>query len=162
MNICSLNFKRGPEIDGMKYMETIAQRQGSPRDFDKYDYQAMDWINKNLKEITPILEAPGFDMYSGVSRISIFTGMPTLVGWQYQVGQQSGRSEATSYGSTAAAIYSSLDPDFSKDAMKKHGIKYYYIGNIEKNLYPGCEARLALLGEPVYTNGVSTLFKLKD
>lgn len=164
MNICSQGFtyKYLPAIDGMKYMGSIVQRQFSTKDFDRYDYGAIEWINKNMREITPILEAPGIDMYSGLSRISIFTGMPTLVGWGYQVGQQSGRgSEVNNNNQIAAAVYTSQDVNYSRELMKKSKLKYFYIGSIEKALYPGCD-RLAAIGEPVYRNEVSTLYKLKE
>jgi YYY domain-containing protein len=162
MNICSMGFKQGPSIDGLKYMAGIGQRPGSIRDFDKFDYQAIEWINKNMKEIAPILEAPGQDMYSGLSRISIFTGMPTLVGWGYQVGQQSGRhTEVSNNNQIAAAIYRAEDLNYASDLMKKSGLRYYYIGNIEKSAFPGCD-RLSAIGDKIYSNEVSALYKLRE
>lgn len=162
MSMCSSNPGfNGPHIDGLKYMETAAPRQFAAKDFDKYDYMAIDWINRNFREITPILEAPGTDMYSGLSRISIFTGMPTLVGWGYQVGQQSGRgSKVAENTQTASAIYSAADLNNSRALMEKAGIRYFYIGTIERNIFPNC-VKLAGIGDPVFQCPGSALYKLK-
>jgi len=137
MSICSEGFKKGPQIDGMKFMENLLQRPGSPRDFDKYDYQAIDWINKNMPTIEPILEAPGQTLYSGVSRISIYTGMPSFVGWEYQVSQQSGRSDEISRRDRISnLIYSLPSMDTCAPILQDEGLHLVYVGNIEKQLYP--------------------------
>ncbi|MBP7791647.1 MAG: glycosyltransferase family 39 protein [Candidatus Goldbacteria bacterium] len=162
MDICSLGFRQKPRIDGLLYMKNLEQRMGSVRDFDKYDYETIEWINKNFKSIDPILETHGEWMYTGSSRISIFTGMPTLVGWGYQVSQQSGRSSEVSARTKATdSIYTATDLNESKRLMKDYGLKYFYIGSIEKKLYPNC-FKLAELGEPVYQNAGAVLYKLKE
>jgi uncharacterized membrane protein len=137
MNICSNGFRQAPRIDGLKYMENLLQRGGSPRDFDKYDYQAIDWINNNMPTIEPILEAPGQELYSGVSRISIFTGMPSYVGWEYQVSQQSGRSDEINRRDKEANLIFSLPDVFTFATMlKEENLHIVYVGSIEKNLFP--------------------------
>ncbi len=137
MSICSDGFKQPPRIDGMKYIQNLLQRGGSPRDFDKYDYQAIEWINSNIPTIEPILEAPGQQLYSGVSRISIFTGMPTYVGWEYQVSQQSGRSDEISRRDRTANLIFSLPDIYTFASMlKDEDLHIVYVGSIEKSLFP--------------------------
>ncbi|HDQ25522.1 MAG TPA: hypothetical protein ENN43_02105, partial [bacterium] len=125
-NICSLNNNK-VTIDGTEYMRTMEQRRGIATDFDRHDYAAIEWINQNISRIEPILEAPGERMYTGVSRISIFTGMPTLVGWGYQVSQQSGRGRDVSERNSAARmIYSVLEGEALMNELSRLGIKYIY------------------------------------
>lgn len=160
MDICSLGFKQKPRIDGLLYMKNLQQRFGSVRDFDRYDYETIEWINKNFKNIEPILETHGEWMYTGSSRISIFTGMPTFVGWGYQVSQQSGRGvEVSSRTRMTDLIYNATDLNESKRLMKENGLKYFYIGTIEKKLYPDC-MKLSEIGNIVYQNEQATLYKL--
>ena len=128
-------------------------------DFDKYDYMAIDWINKNIRRIEPILEAPGQKMYSGVSRISIFTGMPTLIGWGYQVGQQSGRRYNTRI-TNAATIYRTPSPETALSMLKAENIGLVYVGTIEKKLYPGNPEKFEKIGDVIYKNEGAVLYRI--
>jgi uncharacterized membrane protein len=88
--------------------------------------------------------------------------MPTFVGWGYQVSQQSGRSgEVNSRTRMTEYIYSAKDLNDIKRMMKEYGLKYFYIGNIEKKLFPDC-VKLADIGEIVYQNPGAALYKLKE
>ncbi len=161
MNICSSGFSQKPRINGLAYMGKMEGRRGSVRDFNRYDYGAIQWINNNFKKIEPVLEAPGKKMYTGVSRISIFTGMPTLVGWGYQVGQQSGRGVQVSrrYGA-ADRIYSSDNMKEALEEIKKYGIKYIYAGPIENKLYGSGTEKFDDTGKTVYRNEKAALYRM--
>jgi YYY domain-containing protein len=161
IGLCSQWLSQPPRMDGTRYMGRMDQRMGSVRDFDKYDFDAINWINSNIPEIDTILEAPGENMYTGVSRISIFTGMPTLVGWGYQEGQQSGRdSEVSMRNNITAQIYGPGTPEDALKLLKDYNVKYVYIGTIERSLYnnPG---KFASIGDVVYSNQGSVLYKVK-
>jgi len=45
------------------------------------DYEAIEWLNKNVKGTPVILEAPG-DSFKWESCVSANTGLPTLLGWE--------------------------------------------------------------------------------
>lgn len=159
--LCSINPKKAATLDGTAYMKDIAARPGSPTDFDKHDYQAIEWINTNLNRIEPILEAPGERMYTGVSRVSIFTGMPSFIGWGYQVSQQSGRQEVPGRTSMANNIFTNeLNPEALLNTLRQNGIKYVYVGGIEKAIYPNTQ-KFALVGDAVYSNEGVTIYKVR-
>jgi YYY domain-containing protein len=163
MKLCSNNFTQELRIDGIKYIEKMEKRPGAVYDFDKYDYGAINWINENLKTIETIVEAPGDRMYTGLSRISIFTGMPTIVGWGYQVGQQSGRGDKVQEGFMLTnRIYTDKDAEATKNILKEKNIKYVYIGSIEKALYPEAVEKFNQIATPVYQNEGAVLFKLNE
>jgi uncharacterized membrane protein len=161
MRMCSSNFKERPRIDGTAYLPRTVNR--GPEDFDKSDAGAIEWINKNLKTIEIIAETPGENMYRGLSRISVFTGMPTLVGWIYQVNQQSGRDQETRQAMVDTyTIYTNTDAEKVRDFMVSKGLKYVYYGTIERAKFPGADERLAKIATPVYSNEGATLYKLND
>ncbi len=163
MSICSMGFKEKPRIDGMEYMKNLRQRPGAVRDFDRHDYQAMEWMEKNYLKIEPFLETPGENMYSGVSRISIFTGMPTLVGWGYQVGQQSGRgSEVAQRNQAANNAYRTPSGETAKQILGSFGVKYVYSGAIEKNTYGSGTAKFDDFADKVYSNEGAELYKIRQ
>ena len=164
MSICNIEVKEAykhPRIDGLAFMEKLERRPGADMDYDKFDYKAIDWINKNLNKIEPVLEAPGERMYSGASRLSIYTGIPTLVGWGYQVSQQSGRgTQVNERNNDAAFIYRTNDINAALEKIKKYGIRYVYVGNIERGLYPDYLGKFNMMGEAVYRNEMSALYKI--
>ncbi|MCE5300006.1 MAG: DUF2298 domain-containing protein [Spirochaetia bacterium] len=165
IGICSMNLnttKLTPGIDGTRYMSKADQRPGSPSDFDRADYGAIEWINNNMPKIEPILEAPGEEMYRGYSRISIFTGMPTLVGWGYQVGQQSGRGdEVAQRNNMANLIYNTPDREQAKNLINKYGIKYVYVGNIERARYGAGADKFQFMYDTVYSKDGAVIYKVQ-
>ena len=159
--LCSINPAKGITIDGTAYMKNLDARQGIVTDFNKFDYEAIEWINANITQIDPILEAPGDRMYSGLSRVSIYTGMPSFIGWSYQVSQQSGRDEVPGRSSIANDIYTNkTKPEVLLNTLQQNGIKYVYVGGIEKLMYPNAP-NFALVADSVYTNQEVTIYKVK-
>ena len=160
--ICSLNPSKGPHLNGTAYMSNLGQRVGTPTDFDGQDYAVIEWINANFKSIEPVLEAPGDRMYSGLSRISIFTGMPTLIGWSYQVSQQSGREDVSGRSSVANRIYSTLNSDEALASLRQYNIRYVYVGAIERASYgPVALDKFGNFCDAVYSNGSSVLYRVR-
>ncbi len=137
MRICGINEPKGARIDGLAFMEKSERRPGAERDYDRHDYAAITWLKKNAKKIEPVLEAPGEHMYSGVSRISIYSGLPTLIGWAYQVGQQAGRGpEINARVYDTNLIYSTTDAALANSKIKQYGVRYVWVGGIERSMYP--------------------------
>jgi hypothetical protein len=66
------------------------------QDYPKYrqDFKAWVWMRDNLPEGAKILERPGRDPYSHVSRMSTGSGHPTVIGWAGHQNQWRGRAKA--------------------------------------------------------------------
>ncbi|HUU62664.1 MAG TPA: DUF2298 domain-containing protein, partial [Dehalococcoidia bacterium] len=113
-------------LDGMAYIEMV----------DKGDYEAIQWINENIDGSPVMLEAPG-DPGIFSSRVSTFTGLPTVVGfrllesmWRHASGFNVGAR-----WEEADMIYNTLDNDLALELLRKYNVEYVYIGNLEKELY---------------------------
>ena len=52
-----------------------------------FDFKAITWMNNNLTGIPVVLEA-NTPMYRWGSRISVYTGFPTILGWRWHQEQQ--------------------------------------------------------------------------
>ena len=160
--ICSINPSKGPHLNGTAYMANLGQRQFSPTDFNSEDHSVIEWINSRFNTIEPVLEAPGDRMYSGLSRISIFTGMPTLIGWSYQVSQQSGREDVSGRSSVANNIYSTLNDDEAIAALRQYNVRYVYIGAIERASYGALSLeKFEKFCDPVFISGSSVLYRVR-
>lgn len=99
------------------------------------DYDAIQWLNDNISGQAVILEAQG-DSYSDCERISVFTGLQTVLGWHTHEWLWQGDLEAVNERSEdVKTIYTSTDHETVKELIKKYQIEYIYIGDLEREQY---------------------------
>jgi len=103
------------------------------------DAQAVDYINANIKEQCNILEMCGLS-YTYFNRISVFTGNPTILGWQTHEwlwrsnGGENGYeypAEVSNRHADVLTIYTSTDESMVRELIEKYDIDYIYIGECE-------------------------------
>ena len=118
------NFSTGlapHTLDGMAWVEK----------HDKGDYEAIRWINDNIRGSPVILEAPGIDGWF-TSRVSTFTGLPTLLGWMGVASLNRGNDRVWSRIVEMNTIYNTGNNSEALELLEKYNVKYIYIGNWEK------------------------------
>ena len=101
------------------------------------DYDAIQWLRNNVKGSPTILEAQT-DQYRWGSRISVYTGLPTVLGWPWHQEQQR-RDYAYTVRERANDISLAFSTPDSRQKLKiidKYSIKYIIVGQLEKILYP--------------------------
>lgn len=135
------DYKGYKSLDATKY---IADKMPD-------DDLAIKWINENIKGSPVILEANG-ESYSDYQRISVNTGLPTVLGWE--VHEWLWRSD---YGivdkrkKDVEDIYTSSDIDLVKSLIEYYNISYIYIGKLEIDKFDNVNhSLLKSLGEVVY------------
>lgn len=113
-------------LDGLDFIEEV----------DKGDYEAILWLNDNIDGHPVILEMPG-EQWSYSSRVSGYTGLPTVIGWQGNFEKVWGRSgiEVDNRTSDADLMYSTTDNNEAIQLLKKYNVEYIYIGTLEINKY---------------------------
>jgi YYY domain-containing protein len=106
------------------------------------DLAAIHWLAGHAKEDDVVLEAPGcqYRINFGLptSRISAFTGVPTIIGWagsegQWRGGQSSLQAQIDPRGNDAAAIYA--DPQ--SPLVDQFDVTLLYVGHFERQGAPG-------------------------
>ena len=126
------------------------------------DAKAIDWMEKNIEGRPVVLEAPG-DSYSDYERVSVSTGLPTVIGWRVHEWLWSGnRKMVDRRRRDVRAIYTSASPRRVSGLLKKYGVSYVYIGNLERKLY-GEKLNPDTLKElcaPVYSDDQGLLLKV--
>jgi YYY domain-containing protein len=116
----------GPTLDGLAYRE-----RAQPGEF-----RAVLWLRRNLRGTPVILEAQG-PSYQEFSRISMLTGLPTLLGWEYHVQQRGNPPEEIAARREAVRfIYSSPNADAIEGLLRRYHVGYVYVGWLEKKTYP--------------------------
>jgi hypothetical protein len=103
------------------------------------------WMNENANDSDSIVEAPGcsYGLLGGVplSRISAFTGLPTLIGWQgHEYQWRRGDAEATALLATRVDTANALLSGMPASVQGAAGPRFLVFGSQERTLSPGCSS----------------------
>ena len=145
------DFKLYKGLDGTAYLKTLYPS----------DYEAITWLNKNISGQPVILEAQG-DSYTDTGRVSVNTGLPTVLGWTVHEWLWRG-----SYSIPAQRIdhvkklYESTDLRLTKDLLTKYKVEYVFVGSQENMKYPNLkENKFTTLGSQVFVDGSTKIYKI--
>lgn len=112
-------------LDGVAYVKTLAPD----------DYEAIQWIDLNIKGQPVILEAPG-EAYDFSSHVATMTGLPTVIGWLTHEVMWRGSWDMVSGRDTETdSIYNAPGSDESLALLRKYNVEYIFIGKVEKERY---------------------------
>lgn len=122
------------------------------------DYKLVQWINENVPKNDVILEASYINSsYSGYSRISAFTGNPTVIGWTTHEWiwraekDYSFPKDINARLNDVEKIYESSNVVEAKNLIKKYNIKYICVSNLEYETYKNINMNtLSALTKTVY------------
>lgn len=126
-----------PTLDGMAYMRGATFKDQNKDIVLARDYAAIGWLQDNVIGSPVVLEAQVPEYHWG-SRVSIYTGLPTILGWTWHQRQQ-----RAGYGwmidqrlRDVKAIYEGQDPAQAATLMAKYGVRLVYVGDLERAYYP--------------------------
>jgi uncharacterized membrane protein len=97
------------------------------------DAQVIKWLNENVKGMATVLEAHG-DAYREFTRISMNTGLPTVLGWEHHTRQRGLTEEALlDRKRSIRAIYTSDDLNLTRELLVKYKVDFIVTGKIERD-----------------------------
>ena len=145
------NLKVYSGLNGTNYLKSLYAN----------DYEAISWINKNIKGQPIILEAQG-DSYTDYGRVSANTGLPTVLGWTVHEWLWRGSYDIPSPRiEEVTKMYESEDIEKTKTLLKKYNVSLIFIGDLERQKYPNLnEEKFHSLGKTIYQKGETEVFKL--
>ena len=160
--------ERSLTLDGTDFVTgTIYQDPKGPVDLEA-DFEGINWLNQNVQGSPIILEAV-IPTYQWGSRISVYTGLPTVIGWKWHQEQQrwAYRREVSNRIQDVSTMFSSTETELTVKLLKKYNVKYIYVGQVERLYYPhnGLEKfnrALAYLFEKIVVNDKVTIYRLKE
>ncbi|PKO21670.1 MAG: hypothetical protein CVU38_13370 [Chloroflexi bacterium HGW-Chloroflexi-1] len=131
------NFRGQPTLDGLAYL----------RRYNPADMAAIEWIRANVPPDAVVLEATG-GSYSpeGAGRVSMSTGNPTLLGWDFHERQWRGKAYDKLVAGRPEAIeklYRTAQPAELPALLDQWHIDYVYVGGLERQKYGVGDAALA-------------------
>lgn len=130
-------------LDGMKWVE-----EQHPE-----EYEAIKWLD-NRSGI--VLEAPG-EAYQYSSRVSTFTGLPTLVGWKpHEVMWGREWSNISERERAAQDIYLNA----SYESIKEYNVNYIFVGEVEHQRYGHIRLHQSENLTQVYKDGRLVIYRV--
>ena len=155
-------------LNGVAFMEGTAYREHSGDVIDlAADYEGIEWLQQNVEGSPVVLEGVT-PSYRWGGRVSMYTGLPSIIGWQWhQEQQRAGYAyEVGERTRDVQTIYSTLDVRTALDLMREYGVRYVYLGHLERIYFPEgmfkFEDGLGGALEKVFDNGETAIYRVKD
>lgn len=142
------------------------------------DVSAIKWLNENVVGQPVVLESFG-DSYTDYERISAFTGLPTIIGWQTHEWLWRTSEENPDAFSTVVVprqqavrdIYTTDDQQLRLDLIKEYSVEYIVIGQLEREKFSTVseddrtislirEDLISSLGEKVFSQGYFSIYQI--
>jgi len=141
-----------PTLNGMLYLQ-----ERTP-----YELAAFRWLNRRINGIPVILEAYG-PSYGEFARVSMNTGLPTVLGWDYHVFQRANPwSDINRRKADVKLIYTSTNETQVRAALERYHVALVFVGALERRTYGGANLENFKswkdLLTPVYENAAVTVF----
>ena len=127
------------------------------------EYEAIQWLTRDVMGRPVIMEAIG-DSFSEFGRISAYTGLPTVLGWQGHENQWRGSFEpqGTRFEDVDTA-YRTTDLQAVITIMEKYEVKFVYVGPLERQRYdaPGLE-KFGQFMDVAFESGEVTIYQRRS
>ncbi|HZU01979.1 MAG TPA: DUF2298 domain-containing protein, partial [Ktedonobacteraceae bacterium] len=114
-----------PTVDGFAFV----------RAWYPSDAKAIEWLNAHISGSPVLLEAAAPVSYQWFSRISVFTGLPDVLGWPDHVSEQRYDYQLLNRLTDIGLIYSTSDSAQATQLLHYYHVRYVYVGPLERQLY---------------------------
>jgi uncharacterized membrane protein len=167
-------------LDGMEYMKYAQLYEGDPVVLQNNpdaapfplvdDYNLIRWLQENIQGTPIIMEGRADREYRWEGRISIYTGLPAVIGWNWHQRQQRTFDPmprlVQQRVANVNAFYSTPDIGVAWDILRHYDVSYIIVSNLERAYYPRTSlakfdqmVELGLL-EAVYQEGSARVYQV--
>ena len=155
-------------LDGTAYIQDAVYQDPNGQIDLAADYEGIKWLRDNV-EGSPIVLEGVTPTYRWGSRISVYTGLPSVVGWKWHQEQQRWdyRWAVGRRIEDVEKIYTATSQIQALSLMRKYGVKYVYVGQLERLYYPGeglkkFDEMTGSFLEKVYERPQVSIYRLRD
>ena len=106
-----------------------------------------------------VAEAVG-GAYSSYARISIYTGLPTVLGWGNHEGQWRDQALQGTRDGDIRTLYITNDWPTTQAIIDHYDIRYIFVGNLERGTYQVNEEKFNRFLKPVFQQGNVTVYEV--
>jgi len=121
-------------LDGMAYMPYATRHENGTSFSLEPDYEALRWLQDNVEGTPVVLEANTVEYHWG-SRVSIYTGLPAVVGWNWHQRQQRSLEPGEVIFSRVhdvATLYGTTDLEVTEELLETYAVTYIIVGDLER------------------------------
>ena len=130
LGVTTRNLKQSdkPTLNGLNFLLQTPQESEL--------LEAVEWLNRNVGGPQVIAEAFTDRGYDESTRVTKYTGLPTLLGWPHHLHQRGHPTEEIAHREKALrALYTSQDEAVVSKICQDYGIDYVFVGDIENQQY---------------------------
>ena len=134
--------RTGATLDGMVFMEDATITAGPPERQQAVDligdYYAIRQMQDQIQGSPVIIEGLGYREYLWANRVSIYTGLPAVVGWRWHQVQQRATLPSEMVDerrSDVETFYNTTDIDAAWEILRRYDVRYVYVGGYERAYY---------------------------
>jgi uncharacterized membrane protein len=136
-------FRQHQGMDGLAWLNSA----------NPAEYQAILWLRSKTQGRPILLEAVG-DSYSSFARASVFSGLPTPIGWRAHEWLWRGGPEVPAQRSRDVQwIYEQPLSLQAAKILEQYRVKYIFVGSKEREAYQFNLADVLSLGRVVFQQG---------
>ncbi|MHB1296485.1 MAG: DUF2298 domain-containing protein [Anaerolineae bacterium] len=147
-------YRGSPTLDGTAFLQ-----EESPG-----AYAAYRWLQEHAAPGAVLVEAPGEAYVASDSRLSAWTGIPSVLGWAgHEVQWRGADEEVLRRQADLERLYTTQDAAEARAILARYGARYVYVGARERERYGIDAARLQELVPfltPVLAEGDAVLFEV--
>ncbi|MBI3740744.1 MAG: hypothetical protein HY257_03170 [Chloroflexi bacterium] len=157
-------------LNGMDYMRGAVYYDQNKELILDFDRDAIQWLRENIAG-SPVMLEGNAPLYHWGARVSIYTGLPTIIGWDWHQKQQRSIVDGAIIDhriEVVRQIYNTRDPSVALENLKRYRVTYIYVGDLERAFYnaEGLAKFDAMtqggILELVYQNERVKIFKMKN
>ena len=124
-------------LDGMAYMSVARYHDNNRELVLEHDRQAITWMQDHIVG-SPVIAEANTPLYRWGSRVSIYTGLPSIVGWDWHQKQQ--RASVSSLVvdwrlEDLRELFNTQDTARATELLKRYHVGYIYVGELERAYY---------------------------
>lgn len=137
-----------PTLDGMAFMDSATYQDSDDQSHQMAqlhlatDKAAITWMQDHVDGTPTILEATR-PIYRWGSRFAIYTGLPTVIGWDWHQKQQRWgfQNQVDERVNAVQQMYDNPSPEQTIGMLRSYDVTYIIDGELEQGFYPGARAK---------------------
>jgi uncharacterized membrane protein len=136
----------GPTLSGLAFTSKAVLSDQDRQIPLAPDADAFRWIQAHVSGSPVVAEVNTYPtLYGWGDRYAMFTGNPTIVGWDYHERQQRPRQADLVRQRIAdvQAAYGTRDPALAASIFRRYGVSYFVVGPLERAYFPAGQAKWA-------------------
>lgn len=126
-------------LDGMAFMTSVSYDDSGQKIALASDYAAIQWLYTHIDGSPVIAEAHSDNPYRSIgNRIAMYTGLPTIIGWDWHQRQQRAvlpDSRVPQRIQDVTTLYNTTDVSEALAIMARYDVQYIYVGLLEHVYY---------------------------